>query len=600
MMRARTSSMPRKAVVLAAGLGLRLRPLTLFRPKPLMRAGGVPLIEWTLARLESWGVEEIAVNMHWQASLLRDHLVSRRGAARITCSREPCLLGTAGALRPLRGFIGDDPFWLVNADIFWRVQPRLLWRAFVARQPLAAVWLVTGKGPRTVETDAADTIVTYRSARAGEPGTATFSGVQVVAPRILGHLPPGRAACGLIEVYESAAAAGERVTGVRAPGRPCWEDAGSVPDYLRLRRRLRRRAAPRGGKGGAAAGGDGFRAGRGGRLWFPAHDWPDVALAPVLLGMGWPPAGTEVEPLPVRGSDRSFLRLRHEGRTAIYIRHGKERAENGLYAAHARLLRAAGVAVPRVLADWPEGRALVLSDAGRSSLCDLVRADPAAAERLYRQLLPVVLRLHTKATRLAASSGLPLTPPFDARLYRWERNLFLDLLVRRRRHVPGAVPAAVTAEYDKVARKLLATPRTVLLHRDLQSANVMVRGGRLTLIDFQGMRFGPAAYDLASLLCDPYVGLPASLRERLLEVYAAAAGADGPAVARLFPWAAVQRLTQALGAYGRLTSLGLRGWERHIAPAARLLAEMAGRCGLDAIAGLAATIAGREENAAPA
>jgi aminoglycoside/choline kinase family phosphotransferase len=109
------------------------------------------------------------------------------------------------------------------------------------------------------------------------------------------------------------------------------------------------------------------------------------------------------------------------------------------------------------------------------------------------------------------------------------------------------------------------------------------------------MRPGAASYDLASLLCDPYVSLPAALRERLLGLYAEQVGGEaGSEAVRLFAFGAVQRLTQALGAYGRLTALGLSGWQQHIVPAAVLLAEMAAQCGLANIHELACATVDRE------
>ena len=77
---------PRKAVVLAAGMGQRLRPMTLYFPKPLMPLGGEPLIERSLRQLEGWGIRQIAVNLHWQAGTLRDYLEARPGATLFTYS----------------------------------------------------------------------------------------------------------------------------------------------------------------------------------------------------------------------------------------------------------------------------------------------------------------------------------------------------------------------------------------------------------------------------------------------------------------------------------------------------------------------------------
>ncbi|MFA6631438.1 MAG: sugar phosphate nucleotidyltransferase, partial [Kiritimatiellia bacterium] len=98
---------PTHAVVLAAGLGTRLRPLTLARPKPLMPLWNVPLLERILRLLEGWGVDRIAVNLHSQPEAIQAFLDDRRnGRASIRTSYEPEILGTAGALRPLRAFLG--------------------------------------------------------------------------------------------------------------------------------------------------------------------------------------------------------------------------------------------------------------------------------------------------------------------------------------------------------------------------------------------------------------------------------------------------------------------------------------------------------------
>jgi aminoglycoside/choline kinase family phosphotransferase len=104
------------------------------------------------------------------------------------------------------------------------------------------------------------------------------------------------------------------------------------------------------------------------------------------------------------------------------------------------------------------------------------------------------------------------------------------------------------------------------------------------------MRPGPAAYDLASLLCDPYVQLAAEVRGALLARYAALCPEQAVSVRTLFPWAAVQRLAQALGAYGRLSALGHGRFARFIGPAAVTLEEMAAAAGLPALARLAREI----------
>jgi hypothetical protein len=129
----------------------------------------------------------------------------------------------------------------------------------------------------------------------------------------------------------------------------------------------------------------------------------------------------------------------------------------------------------------------------------------------------------------------------------------------------------------------------VLLHRDFQSSNVLLRNSKMAIIDFQGMRMGPAAYDLGSLLCDPYVIINNFERQQLIGYYDAHVGPEHK-VPEFFDWAATQRLLQAMGAFGRLSATGFKSFEKYIPRAAMLLAECAGNCGLEMIVDIARKI----------
>jgi NDP-sugar pyrophosphorylase family protein len=106
-----------KALVLAAGEGKRLRPLTTRAPKAMVRVAGVPILERNVRLLAEHGVTEIAINVHHLASVIINHFGDGSGfGVSIEWSYEPKLLGTAGALVPLRSYFGEDPFWVVYGD----------------------------------------------------------------------------------------------------------------------------------------------------------------------------------------------------------------------------------------------------------------------------------------------------------------------------------------------------------------------------------------------------------------------------------------------------------------------------------------------------
>ena len=108
------------AMVLAAGLGTRMRPLTDDRPKALVEVGGKALIDHVLDRLSAAGVERVVVNVHWFADRLEAHLAARAGGPEIVISDERAeLLETGGGLKKARALLGDDPVFVANIDSVW-------------------------------------------------------------------------------------------------------------------------------------------------------------------------------------------------------------------------------------------------------------------------------------------------------------------------------------------------------------------------------------------------------------------------------------------------------------------------------------------------
>ena len=150
-----------------------------------------------------------------------------------------------------------------------------------------------------------------------------------------------------------------------------------------------------------------------------------------------------------------------------------------------------------------------------------------------------------------------LPAEFDATLYRWEQNYFFENCLGRVFGVEPDQLSELTAlpVLNQIAEQLAERPR-VLVHRDFQSQNIIIRNGQAHLIDFQGMRPGLAEYDLASLLFDPYVSFSRAECEESLADYEAEREAAGHPVASdsraIFRLCGIQRLMQALGAYGFL------------------------------------------------
>ena len=115
-----SSACPKTAMVLAAGLGTRMRPLTNDKPKALVEVGGKALVDHLIDRLEAEGVERIVINVHAFADQLETHLLRRRGGSEILISDErQALLDTGGGVKKAQALLGEEPIWVANSDYIW-------------------------------------------------------------------------------------------------------------------------------------------------------------------------------------------------------------------------------------------------------------------------------------------------------------------------------------------------------------------------------------------------------------------------------------------------------------------------------------------------
>jgi hypothetical protein len=284
------------------------------------------------------------------------------------------------------------------------------------------------------------------------------------------------------------------------------------------------------------------------------------------------PVHLELQVLGKRGSDRDFFRVtwsRHD--SAILIHYSPDRPENAYHAEIALFLNKIRVPVPRLISHDPSLCLMLVEDLGETDLWSLREKPWETRQELYRKTLTVVHRLHSFPEKDLPLPKVRLMEAFGPQLYRWERDYFREHFVRGVCAVDlePSLEAELEKELTGLASRLGAAPHC-LVHRDLQSQNVMIRNGEPFLIDFQGMRFGNPFYDLGSLLYDPYVRFSDEERESLLLFYYALTGqvSDLQAFRSHFREASVQRLMQALGAYGFLgMKKGIVSFLDHIPPA---------------------------------
>ncbi|HET7293425.1 MAG TPA: NDP-sugar synthase [Vicinamibacteria bacterium] len=230
-------------MVLAAGLGLRMRPLTERRAKAALPVLGRPLIAHTLERLARAGVTDVVVNLHHRpASVRRAVGDGRRFGLRVRYSFERRILGTAGGPRKARRLLGDGPVLLVNGDVLFDFDLRALVERHRRGGGLATLALKANPDPRAygpVVTDSRGRVLSL----AGRPRPARgrvslFTGVHVLEPVLLGRLRPG-ASDSVRDLYAPLVAEGSALLGVRVKG--AWYDLGGPAQYLAAHRLLLRR-----------------------------------------------------------------------------------------------------------------------------------------------------------------------------------------------------------------------------------------------------------------------------------------------------------------------------------------------------------------------
>lgn len=268
-------------------------------------------------------------------------------------------------------------------------------------------------------------------------------------------------------------------------------------------------------------------------------------------------AKVEIAPIEKGGSDRRFYRVRSgPGQTLILVKYNLEREENRHYVQIAKFLAAHGISAPQVYFHDPAEGLIWIEDLGERDLWSYRGESWLVRRALYESALAQAARLHRLPASAAEEIRDDLPPEFDEALYSWEQHYFFENCLGRHFGVSEAQIAewAAVPALREIARRLASLPR-VLVHRDFQSQNIIIRNGHAHLIDFQGMRPGLAEYDVASLLYDPYVVLSAGERAELFQEYRVMRvdrGTPEVNAAEILRLCAMQRLMQALGAYGFL------------------------------------------------
>jgi len=537
-----------KALVLAAGYGTRLLPYSAHTPKPLFTLNRRPLLDIIIRRLLAAGADTIIVNTHHRHDQIADFLSRQDYAPSIVTRHEPDILGTGGAIRNTADIWQGQPLLVVNSDIYTDIDFKAFARFHADHGQPASLVLCHDPDFNSVAVDGNGRIAGFRgrSSQGSEKGfrLMTFTGIQIIADTILDYLPSGGFAHS-IDAYQAMIADGHALC-AWVPSDFQWSDLGTPDRYRCVARNLMARKA----------------------LLRREEAMPEGAV--------------EWQPLPGDGSDRQWYRLRAGQTRMIVADHGIKPSlatcEAEAFVAIGHHLKAMGLPVPRIYLEDAFAGLVFMEDLGSQNLQARVLASPhlSSIQNDYGRLIDILLDM-------SFAGGNQFNPDWTWQTRRYDHSVVLTAECRYFTEAFLGGYLGLRMPYETLAheyRHLADTIATIrplgFMHRDFQSRNIMVRDNRFYLIDFQGGRIGPPHYDLASLLIDPYVNLPVTLRETLLTYFcdqlAARAGIASSDARHAYRYCALSRNLQILGAYGFLSrQKGKPSFERYIPPAAMSL-----------------------------
>ena len=516
-----------KALLLAAGLGTRLRPYTYNLPKALFTIANQTLLDQLIQKLIQAGCRDIAINTHHLHQHLEKFLQSQNYPVRVKTMYEPVLLG-AGALKKAGLLWGPSPFMVINTDIVTDIDFKIIYQFHLNHHDPVTMVLYDQPGINTVAYRADGFITGFNAQTQG----LTFTGIQVLNPLVLEYIPVGIFS-NPIHIYQYLITKGY---GIKAYiSKDYWQDIGTPTNYTR------------------------------------------VVLQKMLARLG-PQYSGQFKSFKLKGdgSDRQWQRITHGKNSLIAVDHGihtkTSKSEVQAFVKIGQHLLSKNLPLPQIYQyDYLAGL-VVMQDLGDIRLETIIKKAPAhSIETYYRRVIDILIRLNQEGGEDFQTSW-----SWQSQFYDQELILEKECRYYMQAFIQGYLGLDLSfkdfaQEFKVLANKALENGLMGFMHRDFQSRNIMVCQNQIYIIDFQGGRFGPLQYDLASLLIDPYVMLPPDLQISLAEYCAQKISIPLDAFMNSYHYCCITRSLQILGAFAFLTARAKIGFEQYLVPATATL-----------------------------
>jgi NDP-sugar pyrophosphorylase family protein len=532
-----------KAMILAAGLGTRLLPLTKKKPKPLFPLGGRPVLDILIRKLEDLHCEAVMINTHHLADMIADFVQRQNYGIPVYTTFEPTILDTGGGIKNVEDFWDGKPFLVINGDIYTNIDLKQVYQYHLGHAQPVTMVLHDYEAFNTVWVDASDCIRGFGTShpcpaahsrdqsqlRPTDQKWTThrmlaFTGIQVIDPQVLHAIPKGQSH-GIIDVYCEMISKGTVPKAFMAQNH-YWHDIGTMAGYHSAAKEALARQA----------------------LKKISCDLEEATLA-------W-------TQLKGDGSDRIWERATAKDTSVILVDHGRPAnhsiCEADSFVAIGRHLLEKGISVPEIYNYDRSLGLVILEDLGDLHFQTVIHRTKDTARVLdhYGKVIDILVSMGVDGARGFEPSFTYQTPAYDRHvILENEARYFCRAFLQDFMHDHTDFNF-LKSEFELLASNSLNTDYFGFLHRDFQSRNILFSKGRHYIIDFQGGRLGPLQYDLASLLIDPYVALSRNLQETLLEDYVEKLSrrlpVDPPDFVRAYRYCAINRNLQILGAFAFL------------------------------------------------
>lgn len=605
--------------ILAAGSGERLRPITDYIPKPLIPVLGKPVLQTVLERISDLPVNKIGINLHSHKEVIENWVVQSAFTDKIELFPEEPILGTGGALQNAAALLLQDGIFLVhNADILSDIALEKIIEAHLSSENLVTLAVHDYPQFNTVAVDEKGSllgvgkknIVPSQSAR-----WLAFTGIAVYSPDFLTFLH--HKASSVVDAWLKTLSAGHKIGTFDVTG--CyWIDIGTPASYAKaVIDKLRDNGetiyiAPSvGGCEHAAL--DGYVVIENNNLLdqdialknaivLPgSHVIGDSNYTNCLIGPGFKIDLTESDmfgssdipgaPLiGTGGSDRKYYRITKDNTPAVLMQSTAEDPDFQRHIEYTIFYKKHSIPVPELIDVDFERMSALFEDLGDLSLYSWLKCKRGIeqVEHMYKQVLDMLISIHSGTYQHIAECPMLHKRLFDYEHLRWETSYFVESFVEGFMGMRIDNLSALHDEFHRLALLVDSFPKTIV-HRDFQSQNIMITKGTIPrLLDYQGARIGPPAYDLVSILWDPYYRLDDAFRENLLDYYIKIITNPPQSpftkgglrritqeefLKTILP-CRLQRHMQALGAYGFLSlKKGKRYFLKYVPEGLRLLKE---------------------------